>query len=142
MQTLVVSKTIVVNSNGEILLLRRSDTDDRRPNEWDIPGGHTDEGEYPVEAAARETMEEAGIAVDPRDLVLVYAMTEVPRDELSVTWVFYRISVDEHAVRLSHEHSEYAWVSLEEALTKITYERQKRALQYVKDNSLLTATAA
>lgn len=142
MDVISVSKSIIVNDERKILLLRRTASDDRRPNEWDIPGGHVDEGELPPEAAARETAEEAGIQVEVRDLVLVYAMTEVPKDGLSVTWLFHRGHTAESDVTLSEEHSEFQWVSLDEALTMITYHRQNKALQYVRDNDLLNATAA
>jgi dATP pyrophosphohydrolase len=140
MQTLVVSKVIVVNQDGNVLLIRRSPDDIRRPLEWDVPGGHTDDDEYSAEAAARETSEETGIEIDPRTLQLVYAMTEVPKDVLSVTWVFYTAHVAMPDVSLSNEHVEFTWVPLEKALEEINYERQKRALEYIRSNDLLNAT--
>lgn len=142
MKILAVSKAIVVNAEGKILLLRRSADDDRRPSQWDIPGGHVDEGENPVQAAARETAEEAGISVEAEDMVLVYAMTQVPREGESVTWLFHRVHIDQADVRLSHEHSDYAWATISDALDMITYERQRLPLQYVMDNDLLGATVA
>src|ERR1019366_7574957 len=89
MQILIVAKTVVVDTEGKILLLRRSASDDRRPLQWDIPGGHTNGQEYAAEAAARETKEEAGIEVSPRELRLVYTVSAVVEDDRNVVWLFF-----------------------------------------------------
>ncbi len=136
MDTRIVSKVILLGEDNTILLLRRGATDQRRPNEWDVPGGQVEPGEFPTEAAARETVEEAGIITDARDLRLVYAMTETVSESLSVTWLFYLGRTTQSNVTLSNEHSGYAWVDPDEVLEYITYDRQKRALQYVLDNKL------
>lgn len=136
METLVVAKVVLVNAEGKILQLRRSESDVRRPLEWDIPGGHTEGNEFAAEAAARETLEEAGIAVDPHSLKLSFAMTEAVSEERSVTWLFFVGYTTKTDVVLSHEHVEFAWVSLGEAIAKIDYGRQKRALAYIAENKL------
>tara|TARA_Y100000034_G_C6761127_1_gene339006 strand:+ start:174 stop:572 length:399 start_codon:yes stop_codon:yes gene_type:complete len=48
--------------DGSILLLRRSRTVNN-PGYWNLPGGRIDPGETPLQAAIRETFEEAGIPV-------------------------------------------------------------------------------
>jgi ADP-ribose pyrophosphatase YjhB (NUDIX family) len=49
---------------GRILLLRQPPG-----HGWSLPGGLMDRGESPVQTAARELFEEAGVKVDPEDLV-------------------------------------------------------------------------
>lgn len=137
METRVVAKVLVVNPGGQLLLLRRSETDTRRPLQWDIPGGHTDGDEYANEAAARETKEEAGIRLEPRDLQLVYSLCQAVEPELNVVWLFFTGRTDADTVTLSHEHTEYRWATLDEALTLIEYGRQKTMLEYVRANGLL-----
>lgn len=138
MQTRTVAKTILVNGEGKLLLLRRSSSDTRRPLQWDLPGGHTDGDEYPAEAAARETAEEAGISLTPRELRLVYAMTEKVEDDLSVTWLFHIAHTDSAKAVISQEHEEYDWQTLPDALQSLEYERQKRVLAYLYDTGLFT----
>lgn len=139
METRIVSKAWLINSEGKLLLLRRSKSDERRPREWDIPGGHVDLYESPDKAAARETLEEAGVVLKESDLKLVYAMTEKPSEKISVTWLFYVAPVMDSSVVLSSEHEASEWVMPEKALEKIEYERQKRVLRYLIENDLLNA---
>lgn len=139
MNTRIVSKVILQCDDGQVLLLKRSGTDKRRPNQWDIPGGHVDQGEFPTEAAARETVEEAGIITDARDLRLVYAMTEKVDEELSVTWLFYLARTTQTHVTISNEHSDYAWLPVDEAIDRLEYERQKHMMEYLRDNGLLAS---
>src|SRR5205809_461558 len=49
---------IVRNTNGEILITRRSDD-----GQWDLPGGAVDPGEVPAESVRREVKEETGLEV-------------------------------------------------------------------------------
>ncbi|HET7320700.1 MAG TPA: NUDIX hydrolase [Candidatus Saccharimonadales bacterium] len=137
MEHRVVAKVIVVSSEGKVLLLRRSETDVRRPLQWDIPGGHTDENEFSEEAAVRETKEETGIDLHARNLQLVYAISDVVQHDLNVTWLFFVGHVDNPDVTISNEHQEHAWYLLDEAINVIDYDRQKKAFEYIRDNRLL-----
>jgi 8-oxo-dGTP pyrophosphatase MutT (NUDIX family) len=61
----ITASTFVVSERGVILHLHR------KLQIWVQPGGHVDEGETPVEAALRETLEETGlnaIHCDPPNL--------------------------------------------------------------------------
>lgn len=55
---------MVLNTRGELLLLKRSIWEDAHKGAWVIPGGHVDAGEDDTTAAARELYEESGISVD------------------------------------------------------------------------------
>jgi 8-oxo-dGTP pyrophosphatase MutT (NUDIX family) len=135
MKTFVVAKVLVINEAGELLVLRRSQTDERRPGQWDLPGGWVDEGEDMRAAAKRETIEETGIALD--ECRLVFALTEVV-DKGSGTWlVFLARTSGRPEVTLSDEHDYFAWMPFEEAVDQFTYPRQRRMLEYVRDHRLL-----
>lgn len=59
----------IYNSNGEVLLQKRSAAKDTFPGMWDISvAGHIDAGETPVQGALREMREEIGVSISEDDL--------------------------------------------------------------------------
>lgn len=57
-----VAVAIIINSNNEILISRRS-ADQHQGNKWEFPGGKVEEGESTETALNREIKEELGIEV-------------------------------------------------------------------------------
>lgn len=139
MRTYVVAKVILADRQSRILLLQRSESDVRRPLEWDLPGGHVDADEYFEQAAVRETQEEAGIVLKIDDLILAGTDSQRVQDDLMVHWLFFVAHTADTDVKLSHEHVDYKWVNLQDAHQQIQYERQKQVLRNVIDNNLLDA---
>lgn len=138
MQTVkVLAEVLLQAEDGLVLIVRRGQTDERRPSQWDVPGGHVDDGEDLLEAAVRETKEETGIEVSKNDLRLDYAYTKSWDTSNSCTWLFFTAKTPKKEPTLSAEHSEYRWASLDEAIDLIEYDLQKTALSYIRDNHLL-----
>jgi ADP-ribose pyrophosphatase YjhB (NUDIX family) len=69
-----VAGVIPVREDGHLLLVRRAI--EPRIGSWVFPGGFMDVGETAEEAGARETREEACLAVDDLSLVGVYTRVE------------------------------------------------------------------
>lgn len=143
MRSLVVQKAVLTNSRGEILLLRRSKTDVRRPLQWDLPGGLVDEGEDFIPSIRREVKEESGLGVDR--LRLVYATTEVRnwKDQDgdhtdNVTFIFYTARANSENVVVSYEHDQFKWTTLQNAISLIEYDLHLKALEYILENKLLS----
>lgn len=133
----VIAKAVVKNSEGKILLIRRSETDERRPLQWDLPGGFVEDDENFVEAAARETFEETGITIDAKDLHLAHTLTENVLEKGNTCWLTFIGELEGVPdVTLSFEHSEHAWMTLDEALAEITYDRQIKSLSHIRDAKL------
>lgn len=63
----VGAEAAVFDSDGDVLLMLRADT-----NDWCLPCGWVEPGESPEETAVRETREETGLEVAPTELVDVY----------------------------------------------------------------------
>ena len=66
----------VRDSQGRYLLIRRHPHARMNPSLYESPGGHALAGESGPRAAARELMEEVGIAADPEEMVLTGARRE------------------------------------------------------------------
>lgn len=135
-KSLVVAKAAVFNKDNEVLLLRRSETDPRRPLQWDLPGGWVDEDEDFVSAVTREIQEETGLRVPKEDLHITYTTTAM-RDKGNVCWLFFMAKTAQIDVRISDEHNEFQWVKLKQAIGMIEYQVQKDLLQYIDKNGLL-----
>ena len=136
-----VAKSVVLNPAGEVLLLRRSMTDPRRPGEWDFPGGGVEDGESHAEGAARELEEEAGIRVLPTNLRLLYTKTQVYESEnQSINRSLFAVRVGEaaaHDVQLSFEHDLAKWLPVDEALEAFPHPFYGAGLRYALEHNLL-----
>ena len=106
---------VVVNGEGEILMIRRTDNDN-----WAVPGGAVDLGESVAQAAVRETREESGIECeitglvgiysDPKHVLLYTSNGEV-RQEFSIVLTARPLSGQPTP---SSETSEVRWVPVSE----------------------------
>jgi ADP-ribose pyrophosphatase YjhB (NUDIX family) len=67
MSPVVAGSAAVIDKEGHILLMRRSDN-----HLWSMPAGQMEVGETPAEAVVRETLEETGVRCIPKALVGVY----------------------------------------------------------------------
>ena len=109
------ANVVVVNDEGQILLIRRTDNDN-----WAVPGGAMDLGESIADCAVRETREESGMDVEitamtgiytnPRHLIEYTSNGEV-RQEFSVVFSATPVGGE---IATSSESSEVRWVSPDE----------------------------
>lgn len=132
----VVAKAILKNAAGDILLIRRSKTDPRRPLQWDFPGGFVEDDEDFVTAVSREIDEETDIKIKPQDLHLTHTATRM-REPGNVCWLFFIGEAPETSIKLSFEHDKYQWVSLDKAIESVTYDVQHDALKHIREHQLL-----
>lgn len=138
MLTKVIAKTVVLNERRQVLLIRRSATDERRPGEWDFPGGEVDPGEELTKGVTREIFEEAGLQVAPEKVRLIYAATQLYEDASeSVTRLLFVAHVTDPVVTLSFEHDAYQWLEVQDALTTFPHPFYGAGLQYAVDHKLL-----
>lgn len=71
-----VAAGCVFESEGKLVLLRRAI--EPAYGKWVFPGGFVDRGETVVEAAVRETREEASVEVEVRELLGVFSYSGAP----------------------------------------------------------------
>lgn len=141
MLTHVIAKTFVFNEQGKLLLLRRSASDNHRPGGLDLPGGKVDDREDVATGAAREALEEAGLALRPEDLQWVYADTVATHNtdiqgDVNMIRITFATKVDKPNVKLSHEHDSYSWHTLEESLKLLKGMRYHEVLVHMMDHAI------
>jgi ADP-ribose pyrophosphatase YjhB (NUDIX family) len=79
----------VVAAGGRVLLCRRAQAP--AVGYWALPGGFMECDESLEEAAARETREETGVVIEPRDLRL-HAVSTLP--DIAEVYVGFRVELD------------------------------------------------
>jgi 8-oxo-dGTP pyrophosphatase MutT (NUDIX family) len=100
---------------------------------WGFPKGHVEAGETDVEAALRETAEETGIPVERQRLVpgfLDRTDYQFRRGRALVTKevAFFLVEAAVRDVRISAEHTGFAWLSYADALARVSFDGPKRVL--------------
>jgi 8-oxo-dGTP diphosphatase len=132
----VTARAVILNEQGQMLIVRRSATDPFHPGTWDIPGGQVEHGEDVQAAAIRETQEEVGLAL--LEPVLIFATSDM-REGTSKSWLFYKAYLDPEngAVQLSYEHDEYKWVNPGDLGNYTDYDILLRFKDYAIHNNLV-----
>lgn len=109
-------------TDARYLLLRRSPEKDFAPGVWECVTGRVDQGERFEEALRREVREELGVEVQAEFIIgTSHFYRGEPVAENELLGVVYFCSLEEpEAIRTSPEHSEYRWVTAEEAQALLT----------------------
>ncbi|WP_055522676.1 NUDIX domain-containing protein [Streptomyces graminilatus] len=105
---------------------------------WQGVAGGGEAGEAPLQAARRETAEEAGLAGD-FEFIELDARASIP--VVSVTGEFtwgpevlvlpeyaFGVRADASELALSSEHTEYSWFSFNEAMSAVRWDSNRTAL--------------
>jgi 8-oxo-dGTP diphosphatase len=109
----VAAKAVIVNSKGEVLILREAPTykDGAKIGHYGMPGGRVELGEWFLDGLKREVMEETGLTVMPLQPVMVGEWRPVIQGvPHQIVAIFMECRVRDGAIRLSEEHDDYAWI--------------------------------
>lgn len=107
----LVGVSVFVVHARKVLLLRRSGERHQGAGTWEPVSGRLEEGETPVEAAAREVLEETGLEVGGLVPFHTFTLERGPsREEL--IGICFAGTVDSADVRLSPEHTRVRWVPI------------------------------
>ena len=105
---------------------------------WDFVKGKMENSEEPKQTAIRETKEETGIIdvefIDGFNEEISYTFY-VKNEEINKKVIFYLGKTKSTEIIISHEHLDFAWLNLKDAMDRITYENAKIVL--TKANNLL-----
>jgi 8-oxo-dGTP diphosphatase len=114
----MVGALIWRQTDGNYLLLRRSEVKDFAAGQWECVTGRLEQGESFVQAVRREAFEELGLEVHIECVLGTthfYRGDAIPENEM--VGVHYGCSIqDPTSIQLSDEHTAYQWVTVEQAL--------------------------
>lgn len=103
----VAYAAIIPNEEGKILLIRRSERSKTNPLLWEPPGGKPDPGERLDESLRREVREETGLEVE---LCRPAGTAMMELADRKIAYLIMLCRIQEGAVRLSDEHSDFMWI--------------------------------
>ena len=132
-QVLVYPYRKIRDDGFEYALLKRSDA-----GYWQAIAGGGENNETSLEAAQREAYEEAGIPANS-DFLQLDTVESVPVIEFTDSYLWgddvyvipqycFGVLVKDSQIMLSREHTEYAWLTYEQAYHLVKYDGNKTAL--------------
>jgi 8-oxo-dGTP pyrophosphatase MutT (NUDIX family) len=132
----IVSKTVslyafrLVRGRTLHLVLRRA-PGRKLPGAWQAVHGHIERGETSAQAAARELVEETGLAAKSLwALDYVERVFDPRKDQIRLVPAFAALVSGE--VTLSKEHDAARWLSATDAMKLFTFDNQRAAVAVVE----------
>lgn len=113
---------------------------------WQGIAGGAEDNESPLETAKREAFEEAGISFSSKYYQLQFkgnvpvsaftARRYWPKDVYVIPEYYFAVNCDGIDIILSKEHTEFRWVSYEEAVKLLKWDSNKNALWELNERLL------
>ncbi|MFH0987328.1 MAG: NUDIX domain-containing protein [Patescibacteria group bacterium] len=122
-----VSSTAIIHKNGKYLIVKRSPKVKAFPVQWTVPGGGLEVEDYintpkttsdswyfgVINSLKREIREEVNLEI--KDLRYLVDIIFIRPDKIPVIVLSYFCQWKSSKVKLSDEHTDYAWVDCKEA---------------------------
>ncbi|MBI1206159.1 MAG: NUDIX domain-containing protein [Azospirillum sp.] len=133
---------VVVWQGDEVLLIRRGKPP--RQGQWGLPGGAQQLGETMFDAAAREVLEETGLAVAPYDVIT--AVDGISRDETGTIQFHYTLVEVAAECRsgqpvAADDADDACWVVLSEVETLVEWPETLRVIMLSAEQRRARRTA-
>ena len=130
----LVSKVVVRNSNGEILLAKVSRG--HFAGHWTLPGGYMEHDEHPKVACVREAIEEIGLEVVINDEKPIITQQIFSSEGISFVSFTYQSNWDgdlDQLILQEDEISAVKWFDLDFAISIVPSYFDSKALKALKD---------
>ncbi|CAI9391045.1 NUDIX hydrolase [Niallia sp. Sow4_A1] len=121
---IVSAATIVINEQGEILLIKGP------KRGWEMPGGQVEEGESLKDAAVREAKEESGIDIEVIKFCGIFQ--NVNRSICNTLFLAKPVGGE---LTTSPESLEVGYFSIEKALEMVTHKNFRERIEKCLDES-------
>jgi 8-oxo-dGTP diphosphatase len=123
----LVVVAFLIESDGRLLMLRRSASKDHAPGEWEPGSGRVESGETPVEAVHREAREETGLEVEILGVVDTFHYYRGAAREEAIGIAFHCRAIGGD-LRLSAEHDAAEWVPFDRIAERAVSDPLRRSL--------------
>lgn len=133
----VCTSGFLLNTEGKVLVVKRSDNDDFLPGLWELPGGGTEIGEHPPIGLVREFKEETSLKIEVnKPLYVADYFMEKDTEKIHRVEIFFLCTMSnlDKKVVLSHEHSDYKWLSQDELKNFTMTDYMQQALKVCFEN--------
>ena len=117
---------VAIVSEGQILLVKRSETAGKYPNFWSVPMGGVEKGETFREGAARELKEETMLDINPKSLVYLGTIKDGIYNRL--TKIYKAEMNGKPKPTLDHEHVDYGYYD-KDSLPRPFEDRMRQVLE-------------
>jgi type II secretory ATPase GspE/PulE/Tfp pilus assembly ATPase PilB-like protein/8-oxo-dGTP pyrophosphatase MutT (NUDIX family) len=119
-----------LSSGWRVLVMQRA-LDTRCPTAWETVHGRLEAGEEPEHAAVREVREETGLEIDRLYNVTVQPFYLHTSHVVQVAVVFAAFVSEPGTFVLGPEHQHADWLTVEEALARFQWPRERAALSEI-----------
>lgn len=133
----------ILNSKKELLIQKRSPLMDNHPNEWDISAaGHVSAGEDHITSAIRETEEEIGLTLEPKDFVQIGTIKQMSKregyinNEINPVYIVKMELDPDKIVKQEEEVSEVKFINYKE-LKKLIESKDPTFVPHAEEYKLL-----
>ena len=112
----------------KVLVLQRA-LDTRCPTAWESVHGRLEPGEEPEDAAERELREETGLEAERLYNVSVQPYYLHKLHSVQLACVFCAFVREPATVTLGPEHQNHVWATVDEAMARFAWPRERQALR-------------
>ena len=117
---------VAIVSEGQVLLVKRSETAGKYPNFWAVPMGGIEKGETFREGAARELKEETMLDINPKSLVYLGTIKDGKYNRISK---IFKAEMDgKPEPTLDDEHSDWGYYD-KDSLPRPFEDRMRQVLE-------------
>lgn len=126
----------VIYQENKLLLVKRTSGDFK--DLYEFPGGKRKLGESITRCVRREVWEELNCECSTHELIYYYKIPDPKYSHLHL--YFYRVNLLTFDIKLSREHTQYKWVTLDEAKKMDLIKWDYKLLDYLDEYFLKQLT--
>ncbi|MBU5687829.1 MAG: NUDIX hydrolase [Candidatus Aenigmatarchaeota archaeon] len=129
-------KALILNKQNQVLILKTNPEELKgdKTIHWDLPGGRVKKGDSIETTLRKEVKEELDIdkieILSHFDSFISNIRIPVKDYDVGLILFVYKCKIDENSkIKLSFEHTEYKWASIEEAKELLSYKYPKSFIE-------------